>query len=85
MHNRYYSCEYSPKISKEAVYVLRRLAWAKGMPMTKTLNDLILNAVNKISIKKICKTCKGTKDQCSSCFVREGVPPYQSTNTPSKA
>ncbi len=75
---------YTPKLSSKAVFVLRRIAWTIGKPMTTTLEEIVLNAIEDIYVKNICKACKGTKDQCLGCFAREGVPSYHGTNTPSK-
>ncbi len=73
---------YTPKLSKEGVFILRRLAWFKKQPMTKTLDQLVLNAVQKVNIKKLCSACKGTKDQCFHCVIMEGVATQEGKSTP---
>lgn len=64
---------YTPQISRKAAFVLRRLAWLQGKPMTKTLNKLILIAMADMDIVETCKVCKYTKGQCKICPIKKGV------------
>ena len=57
-------------MSREAVFALRRLAWAQNKPMTKTLNALVLQAARQAAGPHVCKSCKSSKDQCSACLFK---------------
>ena len=84
MHkNNSFGC-YIPKISRSAVFVLRRLAWLQGWPMTKTLDRLILDTVPTLNLTAVCTACKGTDEQCEDCIILEGVVSSKE-NTPPKA
>ena len=83
MHNSVKRKGYTPQLSTEAIYVLRRLAWLYDQPMTKTLDDLVFNGLRKVDTTRICKSCKGTSIQCNQCIIKEGVASVATSTTPS--
>ena len=56
---------YTPQISRQAGFVLRRIAWGLGTPMTKALNHAILALVPKLNHSVVCAACKDQR--CSVC------------------
>jgi len=57
---------YTPELSRKHSGTLRRVAWALGMPMTKTL-DAVFDYVGKvIDSNKVCESCKD-KTRCIDC------------------
>lgn len=57
---------YTPRLSAASLCRLRRLAWAAGRPMTKTLDRLIELVCNRINAKAVCNAClDGSK--CDIC------------------
>lgn len=70
---------YSPQINYQSSTILRRLAWLQGKPMTKTLEQLILQAGLYFSSKKKCKACKSSKKLCKTCFFKEGAAPAKAS------
>ena len=56
---------YSPQISSNAVFVLRRMAWGLGTPMTKAFNHAILALIPKLNHTVVCAACKDQR--CSVC------------------
>ena len=73
MHTTTSSGPYVPQISRSAVFVLRRLAWLSGKPMTKTLDQLIMDTVPSLDLNAFCNVCRGTVDQCVECPIRKGA------------
>jgi len=61
---------YTPVLSIKESAELRRIAWAKNMPMTKTLSEIIEKAVRKIDHWKICDKCRDRA--CEDCRFKEG-------------
>ncbi len=59
------SSVYTPQISRQAAFVLRRIAWGLGTPMTKALNHAILALVPKLNHSVVCAACKDQR--CSVC------------------
>jgi hypothetical protein len=60
---------YTPELSVRGSATLRRLAWGRGQPMTKTLENLIeATAIHiaQISPWTICVACKD-QSNCLSC------------------
>jgi hypothetical protein len=57
---------YTPRLSAASLCRLRRLAWAAGRPMTKTLDRLIELVCNRINAQAVCNAClDGSK--CNIC------------------
>jgi len=59
---------YTPELSKRNSCTLRRIAWARGMPMTKTLNDLFELLGKIIDRKWVCKSCRDPTKCCTCIF-----------------
>ena len=57
---------YTPELSATGSGILRRLAWASGQPMTKTLESLVAEAVKQSNPGTVCCACKD-KSKCSIC------------------
>jgi len=49
---------YTPELSREAVCSLRRLAWAIGKPMTKTLEEAVYKRCKQVNREDVCASCK---------------------------
>ena len=56
---------YTPQFSRQSAFVLRRIAWGLGTPMTKALNHAILALVPKLNHAVVCAACKDQR--CSVC------------------
>jgi hypothetical protein len=57
---------YTPRISAVSLCRLRRLSWAAGSPMTKTLDRLIELVCSRINAQAVCNAClDGSK--CDVC------------------
>lgn len=52
---------YTPELSYDYSSALRRISWAFGKPMTKTLEALLNAIVHIVDKKKICEKCKDAK------------------------
>ncbi|MCL2186941.1 MAG: hypothetical protein FWB86_13990 [Treponema sp.] len=59
--------QYSPKLTAQATEAIRRISWARGKPMTKILNALIMALPAIISTQNICNTCKN-RSKCNNCI-----------------
>jgi len=57
---------YSPDFSVSACVMLRRLAWAFDMPMTKTLDQIFQLLPSQVDGATVCLSCKD-KSKCSVC------------------
>jgi len=51
---------YTPELSPEAAWTLRRIAWAMGVPMTEAM-ELVFEQLPRLLDKK--KVCAGCKDK----------------------
>ncbi len=58
---------YTPELSLEGSQTLRRIAWALGKPMTKSLDFVVKNITMFIDPKKICAKCKDNSI-CAQCI-----------------
>ena len=66
---------YSPQINQQSVFVLRRIAWAIGQPMTVSLDQIIAAILSKINITAVCSSCKD-KQRCVMCPFKMQLPSY---------
>ncbi len=58
---------YTPELSQEASGVLRRVAWAAGLPMTTALEEIILKVIPEaLTAQKVCESCRD-KSFCEQC------------------
>ena len=55
---------YTPKLSEELVRKMYRIASAKGVPMTKLLNDIVAEAIGnvQVEVKMVCEIAQETKE-----------------------
>ncbi len=56
---------YTPQISSETAFILRRLAWALNKPMTQTLNIAVAAFVSMKKCNNICSNCRDRR--CALC------------------
>jgi hypothetical protein len=61
---------YVPKLSEQSLCRLRRIAWAAGRPMTKTLDGIIAYIARNIDHKAICAACRDNS-RCKICGLAE--------------
>ena len=87
MHKKIGAGTYVPKVSRDAVFALRRIAWFKNEPMTKTLDRLILDAIDDYDLYDVCAACrcKGTKGQCDGCIFKVAARADKQTHRREKA
>ncbi len=58
---------YTPELSQEASGVLRRVAWAAGLPMTAALEEIMLKVVPEVLMAgKVCESCRD-RSFCEQC------------------
>jgi hypothetical protein len=57
---------YTPELSREHSGVLRRIAWALELPMTKAIGEVLDHAGAVIDSKKVCRACRD-KSFCKDC------------------
>jgi len=57
---------YTPELNESASVTLRRLAWALGKPMTRTLNVIFIKLPTLIDSQKVCECCKD-RSACHIC------------------
>jgi hypothetical protein len=58
---------YTPELSQRHSCTLRRIAWARGQPMTKTINEVFELLGKIIDRKWICRACRDPS-KCSVCI-----------------
>ena len=58
---------YTPEMSLQSSRILRRIAWANGKPMTKTIELVMKSITMFIDPKKICAKCKDNSI-CKECI-----------------
>ena len=57
---------YTPELNQTQSAVLRRIAWACKIPMTKTLSAIFNHLVTILDKNKICEACKD-RSFCNQC------------------
>ena len=62
---------YTPELSEYHSATLRRIAWALGKPMTKTIESIFDNLDTMIDPAKVCERCKD-KSKCEGCYFNTG-------------
>jgi hypothetical protein len=63
---------YSPQFSEKAVVSIRRLAWALGLSMPKTI-DILVNEIYLIfSSSVVCPQCKDNT-KCETCGFHQQI------------
>jgi len=62
---------YTPELSDYHSGTLRRIAWALGKPMTKTLHTLFDSLDLIVDPGKVCERCRD-KSLCDQCYFKTG-------------
>ena len=57
---------YTPELNESASATLRRIAWALGQPMTRTMSAIFIKLPNLMDRKKVCDACRDPS-ACSIC------------------
>ncbi|MBW1666966.1 MAG: hypothetical protein JRJ66_02715 [Deltaproteobacteria bacterium] len=57
---------YTPELSTKHSSILRRIAWAYGIPMTKAIECVLEFSTKFIDGKKVCEACRD-KNFCEQC------------------
>ena len=57
---------YTPELSTESCTTLRRIAWAAGLPMTRTINQVFELIPEVIDKQFVCAKCRDNS-KCSVC------------------
>lgn len=60
---------YTPELSTQESGMLRRIAWAIGRPMTKTMNIIFERLPEIYDRQMVCNACRD-KSKCPSCGFR---------------
>ena len=58
---------YTPALSRKDSSTLRRIAWARNEPMTRTIQIVIEDYLKSIEPEQICKLCRD-KSKCNECI-----------------
>ena len=58
---------YTPELSLESSQILRRIAWALGLPMTKAIERVFEHLPRILETKRVCDACKD-KSLCPRCL-----------------
>ncbi len=87
MHKKIGAGTYVPKVSRDAVFALRRMAWFKNEPMTRTLDRLILDAIDDYDLYDVCAACrcKSPKGPCDGCIFKVAARAHKQTCRQEKA
>jgi hypothetical protein len=57
---------YTPELSQEHSGILRRIAWALELPMTKAIEEVLDHVGTLIDSKKVCRACRD-RSFCKDC------------------
>ena len=63
---------YTPELSSQYSGVLRRIAWAYGVPMTQAIEGILEYSTRFMDGKKICEACRDNSF-CEWCLFKEGM------------
>ena len=57
---------YTPELTQQYSGTLRRIAWALGLPMTRTMEEIIDYVGNVVEKRKVCEVCRDPSfcDEC---------------------
>jgi hypothetical protein len=67
-NTEFYKRYYSPQFSETASITVRRLSWALGLHMTKTVELMVQLMPSLISPSKVCLSCKD-KSKCNAAYL----------------
>ncbi|MFA5393933.1 MAG: hypothetical protein WC081_02430 [Candidatus Ratteibacteria bacterium] len=64
MNNKKGGTLYSPKLSEELVRNLYKIAQAKGISMTKLVNNIVADAIRnvRVEVRMVCETAQDSKE-----------------------
>ena len=57
---------YTPQLSMKSSCMLRRIAWALDMPMTRTIERVFEYLPRILDSERVCQACRD-KSKCSDC------------------
>jgi hypothetical protein len=57
---------YTPELSSRYSGILRRIAWAYGIPMTQAIEGILEHTCKYMDAKNICETCRD-RSFCEDC------------------
>jgi len=60
---------YTPELSYRSSAVLRRIAWALGVPMTEAIERVFEEITEHLDLGKVCGACRD-KSGCGECLLR---------------
>jgi hypothetical protein len=60
---------YTPELSGQSSCILRRIAWAIDLPMTKTIEMVFEEFPKYMKREKVCEKCRD-KSICTGCIFR---------------
>jgi len=63
---------YTPELSYRSSCILRRIAWALNIPMTKTLERIFEHLPEILDWEKICEGCRD-KTKCDDCVFNNKI------------
>jgi hypothetical protein len=75
-NTNFYKRHYSPRFSETASTTVRRLAWALGLHMTKTVELMVQLMPSLITPSKVCLSYKD-KTKCGTCTFHPSYTPQQ--------
>jgi len=58
---------YTPQLGDTYSRVLRRIAWAADLPMTTTLEEVILHIAKEVDRERVCGACRDDSF-CKRCL-----------------
>jgi hypothetical protein len=61
---------YTPELTDQYSGILRRIAWAYKMPMTRAIEGLLECSARFIDRKKVCEACRD-RSFCDRCLFRK--------------
>ena len=56
---------YTPELTLKSSAVLRRIAWALGKPMTRTMEEIMDFMTRVLCSEKVCSHCRDKR--CETC------------------
>lgn len=59
---------YTPELTQHYIGLLRRIAWALGIPMTQAIEEVLDYVGTVIESQKVCTACRD-KSFCKDCLL----------------
>ena len=63
---------YTPELSQQSSYILRRIAWALDIPMTQAIERVFDHIPMIVDTNKICRKCQD-KTKCNTCLFNKQI------------